>query len=184
VPIRATRPYRGDEDAGPKGVSWGSAILTRTSSFKGYRAAWLPHSPLEPFPRVELGHRRYRGRTDAGPKGTARSATVRSAGLEPALSTSSTWPLYRWSTSAWSRGGPSRWSRAAGAGLEPTLRGSGPRGLPISRPGIACGRRDSNAHRPCGLPAFEDGVSTLPPLPHRAPPGIRTPNHQLKRLLL
>ena len=176
--IRATRPYRGHADAGPKGVSWGSAIRTRTSSFKGYRATWLPRSPLEPFPRVELGHRRYRGRTDAGPKGTVRSATVRSttvrsAGLEPALSTSSSWPLYRWSTSAWSRHpvptritgltkarpqpcvtAPSCGSSAAGAGLEPTLRGSGPRGLPISRPGIAYGRRDSNAHRPFGLPAL------------------------------
>ena len=98
MPIRATRPYRGHADAGPKGVSWGSAIRTRTSSFKGYRAAWLPDSPSEPFPRVELGHRPYRGRLDAGPKGT-----VRSAGLEPAPSTSSTWPLCRWSTSAWSR---------------------------------------------------------------------------------
>jgi hypothetical protein len=28
VPIRATRPYRGHADAGPKGVSWGSAIQT------------------------------------------------------------------------------------------------------------------------------------------------------------
>ena len=45
MPIRATRPYRGLADAGPKGVSWGSAIRTRTASFKGYRAAWLPHSP-------------------------------------------------------------------------------------------------------------------------------------------
>jgi hypothetical protein len=28
VPIRAARPYRGHADAGPKGVSWGSAIQT------------------------------------------------------------------------------------------------------------------------------------------------------------
>ncbi len=101
MPIRAARPYRGHVDAGPKGVSWGSAIRTRTCSFKGYRAAWLPHSPTEPFPRVELGRRPYRERLDAGPKGAW--ATVRSAGLEPALSTSSTWPGCRWSTSAWSR---------------------------------------------------------------------------------
>ena len=71
MPIRATRPYRGHVDAGPKGVSWGSAIRTRTSSFKGYRAAWLPVPPSEPFPRVELGLRPYRGRSDAGPKGAA-----------------------------------------------------------------------------------------------------------------
>ncbi len=43
------------------------------------------------------------GRPDAGPKGTARLATVRSAGPGPAPSTSSTWPLFGCSTSAWSR---------------------------------------------------------------------------------
>ena len=96
MPIRAARPYRGHADAGPKGVSWGSAIRTRTFSFEAI--GQLPHSPSEPSPRVELGHRPYRGRTDAGPKGA-----LRSAGLEPALSTSSSWPLCRWSTSAWSR---------------------------------------------------------------------------------
>src|SRR6266849_9206615 len=85
---------------------------------------------------------------------------VRSAGLEPALYTSSTCSLCRWSTSAWSRqpvptrtagltkarSRPRVTACAAGEGLEPPLRGSGPRGLPISRPGIECGRRDSNAH--------------------------------------
>jgi hypothetical protein len=50
VPIRATRPYRGPADAGQKGMSWGSAIRTRTNSFRDYRAACypIPHWALEP----------------------------------------------------------------------------------------------------------------------------------------
>src|SRR5690242_18620453 len=48
VPIRATRPYRGPADAGPKGVSWGSAIRTRTNSFFRLSGCLLPHSPLGP----------------------------------------------------------------------------------------------------------------------------------------
>ena len=42
MPIWATRPYRGPADAGPKGVSQGSAIGTRTPSCKGYRAVLGP----------------------------------------------------------------------------------------------------------------------------------------------
>lgn len=122
VPIRATRPYRGPADAGPKGVSWGSAIRTRTNSFRDYRAACYPI-----------------------PHGTLRSralGTVRSAGLEPALSTSSTWPLCRWSTSAEPSSGADPDRRPYGGRVTAVCDGM----PPGRRPRLtACGRRDSNA---------------------------------------
>ena len=66
VLIRATRPYRGHADAGPKGVSWGSAIRTRTSSFKGYRAAWLlEYERVEPSSGADPDHRPYEGQATA-----------------------------------------------------------------------------------------------------------------------
>ncbi len=127
VPIRATRPYLGHADAGPKGVSWGSAIRTRTNSFRDYRAAWLPHSPSAP--RV----------------GPCPGGCVRSAGLEPALSTSSTWPGCRWSTSAWSRHPvPTRTAGLTRAGSQPCVTARCRAALRPARR-TACGRRDSNA---------------------------------------
>jgi hypothetical protein len=86
---------------------------------------------------------------------------VRSARLELALSTSSTWSLCRWSTSARSRHPVSnrairrtkakpqavRGGEAAHPGLEPgKLSVQSRAGLPIPPVSIECGRCDSNAH--------------------------------------
>lgn len=39
---------------------------------------------------------------------------------------------------------------------------------------IACGRRESNAHGPCGPAGFEPAAATVTPLPPGAPPRPRT----------
>jgi hypothetical protein len=157
VPIRATRPYRGPADAGPKGVSWGSAIRTRTNSFRDYRAACYPIPHRPPWSQ----------------------GSVRSAGLEPALSTSSTWPLFRWSTSAEPSSGadpdrrpyggrvtavcdggppggqarrtarglqgrPRTGPRAEGAIRTRKPRGLSSRGIPVPVTPASCAARDSN----------------------------------------
>ena len=61
MPIRAARSYQGHVDAGPKGVSWGSAIRTRTYSFKGYRATLVTPFPTGALPQGRTGPPRLQG---------------------------------------------------------------------------------------------------------------------------
>ena len=110
MPIRAARPYRGHVDAGPKGVSWGSAIRARTHSCKGYRAAGI-----EPAAATLAGRARY---LSCHPHGQASAR-----GLRPAVS----WCSRLWTchmTRACTRGSQGRQK------LNPHLAGFGDR-LPI-----------------------------------------------------
>lgn len=118
VPIRATRPYRGPADAGPKGVSWGSAIRTRTNSFFRLSGCLLPHSPLGPratCARQDLNLRCPR------PQRGLDAAGVRARSRHPV---------------------PTRTAGLTGAGSQPCVTACR-RGTPT--PATACGRRDSNA---------------------------------------
>ena len=115
-----------------------------------------------------------------------RRCWVSSAGVGPALSATSTLRLLpNWATRTWSRHPvpirairrtkaepqPCAAAQLPGQGSNLHCWGQGPVSCLIGRPGIGCGRRDSDPHRPCGPAGFEPAVYAFPPLPQSAPPG-------------
>lgn len=146
VPIRATRPYRGHADAGPKGVSWGSAIRTRTNSFRDYRAACypIPHRTLGPrslrCARQDVNlrcPRPQRGLDAAGVRARSRHPVpTRTAGLTGAGSQPCVTACRR-------DGGPGL-LRAEGAIRTRKPRGLSSRGIPVPVTPASCATRDLN----------------------------------------
>ena len=142
----------------------------------------LEYERVEPPSGADPDHRPYEGQATAvcdGPKLPGKVSNLHCGGQGPVACRLAD-PALRALGKTGCECRPSGPARAAGAGRTGSnLSGFLPNANFVW--GTACGRRDSNAH----AARFELArYPRFPSLPHRAPPGTRTPNHQLKRLLL